>query len=343
MKALVLQEFGTMVVAERPDPTPGPDEVVIAMVATGICGSDLHGYTGETGRRSPGQVMGHESVGRIAAVGDRVDDPALAPGTPVTFNPVVIPVDAAETFRDREQLCPDKYVIGVAPEVSASFAQLMVAPARNVVPLPETMPITYGALVEPLAVAVHAVRRAGVRPEHRVLVVGGGPIGQSVVLALQMIGVDTIVVSEVSAVRRELITRLGATVVDATAEGADTTIVEALGGPADVAIDAVGIDLTLATCVAATALGAVICLVGMGSRRIELDAYAISTGERSLVGSFTYTARDFADAAAWMGRAPEQAAELISREVPLSDGPRAFADLIAGDPTPGKVLVRLDR
>ncbi|WP_168212332.1 alcohol dehydrogenase catalytic domain-containing protein, partial [Salmonella enterica] len=117
----------------------------------------VHGYTGENGRRFPGQVMGHESSGVIAAVGDDVD--GFAEGTPVTFNPVVVPAEDAAAFAGREQHHAGKHVIGVAKEIPAAFADYVVIPARNVVPLPADLPIELGALIEPLAVAVHAVRR----------------------------------------------------------------------------------------------------------------------------------------------------------------------------------------
>ncbi|GAA4425907.1 galactitol-1-phosphate 5-dehydrogenase [Georgenia halophila] len=340
MKALKLAEFGRMEVVDLPDPEPGPGEVVIRIVATGVCGSDLHGFTGENGRRVPGQVMGHESVGTVAALGSGVD--GFDVGDPVTFNPVVVPEADVEAYAGREQLSPDKRVIGVTPDIVASFAQLIVVPARNVVALPASMPIELGALVEPLAVAVHAVRNAGVQASDAVLVTGAGPIGQSVVLALQMHGVSRVAVTEVVPSRRALIEDLGVTAVDPTSDDADEEVSRALGGPADRAIDAVGIEATLRSALKATKIGGTVCLVGMGAPTLALDAFLISTQERALVGSFTYSAQDFADAAAWIGSAPPQARALISRQVPLAQGPQTFADLASGDDTAGKVLVRLD-
>ncbi len=339
MKALQLTEIGQLEVVELPDPEPGPGEVRLRIVATGICGSDIHGYTGENGRRHPGQVMGHESVAVVDAVGAGVD--GFRVGQPATFNPVLVPEAELAEFAGREQLAPGKQVIGVAREVVAAFAQLLCVPARNVVPLPDSMPIELGALVEPLAVAVHAVRRAGVGDDDRVLVVGGGPIGQSVVLALRRAGVRRVVVTELAASRRELVERLGATALDAaTADAAAVSAV--LDGPADVAIDAVGIEATVRLGLESTRLGGTVCLVGMGAPKLGLDAYLLSTGERTLVGSFTYTAEDFAAAAAWIGQAPPEAAELITRVVPLADGAAAFAELAGRADIPGKVLVRLD-
>src|SRR3954453_22012737 len=146
MKALVLEDFGRMVVEELPDPDAGPGEVLVSVVATGICGSDLPGYTGENGRRVPGQVMGHEPVGTVAALGAGTERAGLAVGDTVTFNPVVVPESAVEEYAGREQMGPDKHVIGVAPHIVPSFAQLVAVPLRNVGPLPSEMPVEYGAL-----------------------------------------------------------------------------------------------------------------------------------------------------------------------------------------------------
>ncbi|MCK0173927.1 zinc-binding dehydrogenase [Mycolicibacterium sp. F2034L] len=341
MKALVLEDFGRMTVQERRTPSPTGDEVLIEIVATGICGSDIHGYTGENGRRVPGQIMGHETVGIVAATGPAAECAEFTVGDVVTFNPVVVPAEHVAEFSGREQHCPDKYVIGVAPDVVAAFAQYVTVPARNVVRLRPDMPVEYGALIEPLAVGVHAVRRVGVDHTSTVLVIGGGPIGQSVILAARMAGARDIVVSEPDAGRRALCERLHARTIDPTTGPVPEQVRRLLGGPAAVAIDAVGIEPTVAAALESVQLGAMVCLVGMGAPQFVLPAYRVSTDERSLVGSFTYSAQDFRDAAHWVSGAPPELEELISRQVPLEDGPQAFADLARGDGTAGKVLVRL--
>jgi len=343
MKALRLEQFHQLAVVDLPDPEPpGPGEVRIRIAFTGICGSDLHGFTGENGRRVPGQVMGHESVGVVEAVGDGVAGSAgIAVGTVATFNPVLVPDRETAAFAGREQQAPGRRVVGVAPEIVAAFAESVTVPARNVVPLPAGTPIEHGALVEPLAVAVHAVRRAQVQPGDRVLVVGGGPIGQSVVLALQGAAAGGIVVTEPTASRRELLDQLGAVAIDPTGPDVEAQIHAVLGGPADVAIDAVGISASLATALSATRIGARICLVGMGAPQLALDAYLVTTAERQLVGSFAYSADDFRTAAAWIVAEPDKARSLISRTVPLAEAAAAFTALAAHADVPGKVLVSL--
>ncbi|GLY28758.1 zinc-binding dehydrogenase [Kineosporia sp. NBRC 101731] len=340
MRALVLEDFHRLVVADRPDPVAGPHDVVLDVAFTGICGSDLHGYTGVSGRREPGQVMGHESVGRIRSVGGEVT--GLHTGQVVTFNPVVAPPTPA--WAGREHLHPGKYVLGVRPDIDAAFAEQVLVPARNVVPLPDGMPIEHGALIEPVAVAVHAVRRAGARDARNTLVVGGGPIGQAVVLALRHAGVDPVLVSETEAARRELVEQLGAVAIDPldAATGPLAERVEArFGRLADVTIDAVGVDASLADALIATRVGGVVCLVGLGQPRVSLDAFEITTTERSLVGSFTYSVDDFREAVRLVAQETTASSTLISRVVPLDEAPAAFASLAAGDGTPGKVLVAL--
>ncbi len=342
MRALVLTAFHQLDVVEIDRPDPGPGEVLLRLCATGICGSDFHGFTGDNGRRVPGQIMGHESSGTIAALGEGVDAAALPVCAPATFNPVVVPEDQAAEYRGQEHHAPGKQVIGVVPDRQASFADYVVVPARNVLLLDPAMPLHLGALIEPLAVAVHAVGLGEPSPEQKVLVIGGGPIGQSVVIALQRAGVEQIVLSERDPARRELVASLGVPTLDPSAGDLPAQVAEVLGAPADLAVDAVGISPTMADALTATRLGGRVVLVGMGSPRLELPAFAISTEERTVVGSFTYSAQDFADATAWIGEHAEQVTPLVSSIVGVEEAQAAFTALAAGEGPAGKILVRFD-
>lgn len=342
MRALVLTEFHQLDVVEIDRPEPGPGEVLLRIAATGICGSDFHGFSGENGRRVPGQIMGHESAGTIAGHGEGVDAAALPLGAPATFNPVVVPAELVEEYRGREQHAPGKQVIGVAHQVQASFADYVVVPAGNVLLLDPAMPLHLGALIEPLAVAMHAAGLASPGPEERALVVGGGPIGQSVVLALRAAGLTRIALSERDPQRRELVASLGVTVLDPSAAPLPEQVTETLGGPADLAIDAVGLSPTMADALGATRLGGRVVLVGMGSPRLELPAFAISTEERSIIGSFTYSAADFAAATTWIGEHAEQVAPLVSSIVGPDEAQAAFTALAAGKGPAGKILVSFE-
>ncbi|MBF8191753.1 alcohol dehydrogenase catalytic domain-containing protein [Nonomuraea sp. K274] len=327
MRALVFHGAWDIGVEERPDPRPGPGEVVIDVLATGICGSDIHGYTGENGRRHPGQVMGHETVGRVAALGEGVTGPPV--GTLATVNPVIGCGRCAACAAGDPQSCASRRVIGVHPEISAAFAEAMTVPAANVVELPETMPHEYGALVEPLAVGYHAARRAGVGPGERVLVIGGGPIGQAAVLAARRLGASSITVSEPNATRRALAATLGAHAVESVA-GLE---------PATVVIDAVGSTVTLADALSASTPGARIALVGMHTPRVEIPAYAISTEERTLIGSFCYSVEDFRETARWVAGAPAELAGLVNGRVGMAEAAETFRTLGSGQSDASKILV----
>lgn len=338
MKALVLQDFWKLQVTELPDPTPADGEVLIDVIATGICGSDFHGYSGENGRRTAGQVMGHETVGRVRAVGSGVAEPPAA-GALVTVNPVLACGHCQACLAGDEPDCPDKRVIGVDPSIVSAFAQQMLVPATAVVPLPAGTPEEYGALVEPLAVGYHALVRGACTSADTVLVIGGGPIGQACVLAANRLGARAIAVSEPDPHRRELSAALGAIGVDPAAGDATAAVHDALGGAPSLVVDAVGVDATLATAFACTDPSARIVLVGMGSQRLTVPAFEISTRQRSLIGSFCYTAREFAETATWVGTRPPGLDTLVEGRVGIDQADAAFSALAKGTSAASKILV----
>jgi len=337
MRALVLRDFYDIVLEERPDPVPGSGQAVVEVIATGICGSDFHGYSGENGRRHPGQIMGHETVGRVQELG--ADVAGLTVGQLVTVNPVMSCGECWACQSGQEQWCIRRVVLGVAPEIPAAFADRVAVPAANIVALPEEMPEELGALVEPMAVGYHAVRRGQPRPEDRVLVIGGGPIGQACLLAARRLGVQALAVSDVSPSRRDLCARLGAEVVDPSAGNLPEAVADRLGGPATLVVDAVGLSPTVSDAMAASGLGSRIVLVGMGSPRLEFSAYALSTEERALIGSFTYSAAEFTATAEWVGTVPDGIDALIDGRVGWDGAPQSFDDLARARSTASKILV----
>jgi threonine dehydrogenase-like Zn-dependent dehydrogenase len=342
MRALQLEDFGKLVVTELPEPDPGPGEVVLDVIATGICGSDIHGFTGENGRRVPGQVMGHESVGRVRSLGHGIDATLAPIGHLATFNPVIVSALGQRVFAGREQHDPGRTVIGVSTERTSAFAQRIVVPIENVVLLPEDIPVVYGALIEPLAVGLNAVRRVQLRPGESVLVVGGGPIGQSTVLAAVHEGAAHVYVSEPNVERRALCESIGAIALNPADGPLPEQIIQRHGVLLDIAVDAVGSSASLADCLGSTAFGGRVCLVGMGSRQISVDAYRVSTEERSVVGSFCYSFDVFRAAAEWVASGEEIFGCLISAEVSLDHAQDAFQRLATKADVPGKILVRLD-
>lgn len=337
MKALVLNGDYDISVQNRPDPRPDVDQVLVEVIATGICGSDFHGYSGENGRRQPGQVMGHETVGRIVGLGTEVTDHRV--GDLVTVNPVLNCGDCDACRSGQQAWCPARSLFGVTPQISAAFAERFVIRAANVITLPPDLPAELGALVEPLSVGYHAARRGACGQHDRVLVIGGGPIGQACVLAAHRLGASAVAVSDPKDTRRAICARLGGDPIDPAAGDLAARVATALGGPPTVVLDAVGVSATMADALAVAGLGARVVLVGMGAPRLELAAYAVSTEERSVIGSFTYTAEEFTDTAAWVGTCPAGLDALIDGRVGWEDAPQSFDDLARGVSAASKILV----
>lgn len=330
MSALVLEDYGRMVVTQRPVPAVGDGEVRVRVHGVGICGSDLHGYTGANGRRFPGQIMGHEAVGTVDAVGAGVT--TLATGQWVVVNPTLACNDCAWCARGQQHICPQRRVLGVDPTLSSAFAEFFVVPERNLIPFDGIL--LHGALVEPLAVGYHAARRAGVVAGDTVAVIGGGPIGQAAALACIRLGAARVIVGEPREARRRLLEDIGAETFDPF-----TANVPLGAGEADAAIDAVGASETILTALELTTPGGTVVLVGMDAPAVELQAYPLTTQERSLVGAFCYTAEEFAETAAWAATVPETLDRLIERAVPLDEGPAAFEELTDPERLAGKIII----
>lgn len=336
MKCLVLRGFSDMIIQERPRPEPAAGEAMVRIATTGICGSDIHGYTGENGRRSPGQVMGHETSGFVERLGPgtAADMPT---GARVTVNPVLACGQCDGCRSGQDQTCDHRTVIGVDPDLISAFAQFIVVPVANVVPLGQDVPIQYGALVEPLAVGQHALRRGQCGPNDRVLVIGGGPIGQACFLAARRQGAE-VLVSESHQGRVQLLSALGAVTVGPLSAADRDHVAEVLGGAPTLVVDAVGSATTLNTGLALTRPGARIVLVGMQAPQIDLAAYLVTTMERSIIGSFTYSASDFRATSQWVSENWTALKVLIEKVVPMNLGPSAFEESVAS-PTAGKILI----
>ena len=334
MRALVFKSPWELQVEERDVRDPGPDEALLRVVATGVCGSDLHGYTGHTGRRHPEQVMGHETVARIERLGAGSDH--LHEGQVVVVNPAMSCGTCSACVQHEEQRCESLRVIGVVPEWDAAFAELMVAPMANLLPLPEGTPEHLGALVEPLAVGWHAVRRARLQPGEAIVVIGGGPIGQAVALGAARAGIADIVVSESLASRRALLESLGFTAV--APERLSGTISET-GMVVGTIFDAVGSSDSISQGLEITGRGGRLILIGMAEPQLSLSAFEISVRERELIGTFCYSMEDFRSTVDWLGRNVETASALVDAVEPLSAGPDVFRELASYSRDASKILL----
>src|SRR5215469_7728035 len=212
MKALLLSQYRHLEIADLPAPVPGPDEVLIRVAACGICGSDVHGYDGSSGRRIPPIVMGHEAAGFIAKVGRRVT--GLSEGDRVTFDSTVYCGECQPCLRGDINLCDRREVLGVSCgdyHRAGAFAEFVSVPARIIHKLPDGLAFEDAALLEAVAVALHAVSLATIAPGSTALVVGAGTIGLLLQQALRVAGCSRVFVADPDRTRLTLSQKLGAT------------------------------------------------------------------------------------------------------------------------------------
>lgn len=313
-------------VEERAIPAPGQGEVQIRIAYTGICGSDLHGYTGTSGRRIPGMVMGHEASGTVSGTGTGVDGGLV--GRHVTFNPA-LSCDGG-CGHGAENHCSQLRVIGVDPAIQGAFADYIVVPAHRVVAL-DGIDLRLGACIEPLAVAVQAVERARVEDGQRVLIVGGGMIGQCLALVARARGAASVALSEANPQRRAA----------AEAMGFDTVAPDDVASrpPCDVSFDAVGIDATAAATIGAVRKGGTVCFVGLGLPTISVPLFGIVVAERSVVGSFAYTDAAFEEARDMLAGGSVDLAGAIGPDTDFDCVGDAFEDLAASRRHDLKILM----
>ncbi|GAC1327507.1 MAG: galactitol-1-phosphate 5-dehydrogenase [Beijerinckiaceae bacterium] len=263
MKALIYREPHVLDFADAADPRPEPDEVLVAVEAVGICGSDMHAWHGHDERRPAPLILGHEAAGRIVA--------GRRKGEKVTINPLVTCGHCDACLSGRSNICAARQIISMPPREGA-FAELVRIPERNIVTIPSGMPVVKAALAEPVAVSYHAAvlaTRALHRPlpRARCLVIGGGAIGLAAALCLRMFGAMSVEITESNVRRHPAIA------------GAGRFKVYAPGGPddaeaesADLVIDAVGSDATRASASRLVRPGGVIVHTGLqgGDGRLNI-------------------------------------------------------------------------
>ena len=313
-------------IERQPVPEPGPGEVRIRIARVGLCGSDLHGYTGESGRRVGGMVMGHEASGWIDALGEGVSGPPA--GSLVTFNPA-IPCDGS-CGHITENRCERLEVVGVTPHIQGAFADYLVIGAERVIPIPGLTP-AQGALIEPMAVGLQTAMALGAREDESVLVVGGGMIGQCTAHAVRSLGAGEVVISEPDPRRREIAQAAGfGTLHPAEVQEA---------APFDRAVDAVAISATVGAALDATPKGGVVCIVGLGMPQVTVPLFSIVVGERTVVGSYAYSDATFVETARLISEGGLDPAALIGPTVSMEDFPQAFEELATGAISEVKVLM----
>jgi L-iditol 2-dehydrogenase len=340
MKVLLLSKYRHLEIAEAATPVLGNDEVLIRVAACGVCGSDVHGYDGSSGRRIPPIVMGHEAAGTIAAVGPGVKD--ITAAERVTFDSTIYCGACAPCLRGDVNLCDQRQVLGVSCSEyrrAGAFAEYVAVPARIVHRLPETISFVEAAMLEAVAVAIHAVSLADPPTGGTALVIGAGTIGLLVLQSLRVAGCTRVFVADIDPTRLKLANDLGATAVLSASSDPVGQVFDLTGGTGvDLAVEAVGRNETVGVAIGGVRKGGTVVLVGNVSPDVNLPLQRVVTRQIRLQGSCA-SAGEYPRAIELMAKGAIQVKPLITAIAPLDQGPQWFERLYAREPNLMKVVL----
>ena len=324
MEALLLTQYKHLEMVRMAEPEIGPDDVLVRVRACGICGSDVHGFDGSTGRRIPPLVMGHEAAGEVAALGANVHD--LKTGDRVTFDSTIYCGRCFYCDRGQVNLCENREVLGVSPgpyRRHGAFAEFVAVPRRIVYRLPDSLSYQQAALIEAVSVAVHAV---AISPKaESAVVVGAGMIGVLAVQALRAAGAKQVIAIDIDDARLERARSLGvratlnSKTVDAPAQIREMTD----GRGIELAVECVGATNPIRTAIACTRKGGAVTLVGNVAPTIDLPLQEVVTRQIRLQGSCA-SSGEYPQCIDLLASGAIKVDSLISAVAPLAEGPVWF-------------------
>lgn len=327
MRALMYTAPHQVAVQDVPRREPAQGETEIAIVSTGICGSDISGFLGHSRRRIAPLVLGHELMGRTLD------------GRRVVANPLVSCGRCTACLSGAQNLCPTWRLLGM-DQTAGCFAEYVSIPTSQVYEIPDSLPDTRAVLAEPLANIVHLFRLAAPLPFFRMGIVGGGTMGALALLTAQRLGVREVLVQDVSEQRLATVRKMGATLaINAATEEGRTAGREFAGYGLDLVLDASGSDAARQSAFDLCRPGGMVMLLGMAKERSEIDFVTSIRKEHRVGMSFAYTPADF-NRSLTLLTAGEIDLTPWTVEMPLEDGQQAFDIMIK---TPGETLKMLLR
>ena len=342
MKALVMTAYKTFQIEDVPMPVLGEEDVLVAVKACAICGSDVHGMDGSSGRRIPPVIMGHEAAGVIKETGPRVH--GFKPGDRVTFDSTVYCGHCYFCRRGEINLCDNRRVLGVScPEyrMNGAFAEFIAVPQHILYALPDAVSFEQAAMAEPLSIAFHAIRRSPVSLGQSAVVVGSGMIGLLVIQLLRQAGCSRVIAVDRVAEKLELAQRFGADVV-LNADEADVPAEVRTwtgGRGADVSFEVVGITPTFQTAVECLKKGGTLTMVGNIRPTVDFPLQAAVTRQLTLNGSCS-SAGEYPDCLGLIAGGKVDVDSFISAVAPLEEGADWFKRLYAGEAGLMKVILK---
>lgn len=344
MKALLLTEVQTLEVVDNfPEPDVGPHDVLVEVAACGICGSDIHGYDGSSGRRIPPLVMGHEASGTVVQIGSAVT--TFAAGHRVAMDSMVSCGGCAFCKRGETNLCDNRRVLGVSCgeyRKHGAFAKYVAVPAASCYALPDELSFEHAAMIEPTSIAVHAVGRLPVELGDVAVVVGSGMIGMLALQCLRLAGCSKVVVIDLDDSRLAMAKSLGA---DVTLNSKNENVVEAIGKltsgrGADLVVEAVGIAPTVKLSIDLVRKGGSVALVGNLQPDVPMPLQSVVTREVTLYGMCASLGSEYPRCIELLASGKIVVDPLITARAPLESGPDWFRRLYAGESGAMKVILQ---
>lgn len=341
MKALLLSEYKKLDVTDLPTPEIGPEDVLVQVQACGICGSDVHGWDGSSGRRVPPLVMGHEAAGIVSAVGRDVT--TFSEGDRVTFDSTVWCGKCRYCLSGKPNLCDNRMVLGVSCgdyRRYGCFAEYVSVPERICCGLPDNLPFEHAAMIEAVSVAVHAANRTPVSLGDTALVVGSGMIGLLVIQAIKQKGCGRVIATDLSAEKLRLAKQLGADeTIDVSQQDSTARILELTNGRgADVALEVVGATPTIQSAIAGTRKGGSVTIVGNLAPTIDLPLQSVVTRELNIFGTCA-SAGEYPACVNLLASGQIKVESMITARASLEQGHEWFSRLYEGEPGAMKVML----
>jgi L-iditol 2-dehydrogenase len=342
MKALVLENLRDLQLKDVPEPELGSNDVLIQVKACGICGSDVHGYDGSTGRRIPPIIMGHEAAGIVVRVGPEVS--TVGVGDRVTFDSTVRCGTCSFCRTGDVNLCDSRQVLGVSCgdyRRNGAFAEYVAVPAHIVYALPVAFPFEKASLIEAVSIAVHAAKITEIRPGSSAAVIGAGMIGILAVQAFRQYGCEKVFAVDLEQNKLDLARRLGA---DETFLATDPELMQKLnqsvgGQGLDIVVDAVGTQSSIATAIKVVRRGGTVTLIGNLAPKVEIPLQSVVTRQLRLLGSCA-SAGEYRECIELVANGLINVDPLVSAVVPLSEGPAWFDRLYNHEPGLMKVILQ---
>jgi len=333
----VMTAPGKIEFREIEKPTPKPGQVLVQIMRIGVCGSDIHVYHGTHPFTSYPVTQGHEVSGRIAALGEGVTGFAL--GQKVTIEPQVYCGRCYPCTHGKYNLCESLKVMGF--QTTGTASEYFAVDASKVTPLPEEMTYDEGAMIEPLAVTVHAAKRFPEIVGAKVAILGAGPIGILLAQSCKALGAQSVLITDVSDLRLSIAQSVGA---DFAVNTAKTDFGEALVsafGPdkADVIYDCAGNDVTMGQAIACARKGSTIILVAVFGKRANVDLAVLNDHELDLNTSMMYRHEDYVDAIRLVNEGKIQLRPMMSRHFAFKDYLEAYQYIDANRESTMKVLI----